>query len=174
MLEITAGKLLDRNWDDVDTAHYDLYVVVEHENNLPLYVGRSTRSVIIRMMEHLGQGDVCGGFPSFPDALGLFILDRLPKSRNWIIRFYHQSEILPKSSARLIKGHSRDEWESTPFNSILPWDESMAVDKLWYNDLDWAEQKLIAKLRPCLNCVHNQNGQSIPMNILDPATYLGL
>ena len=38
--------------------------------------------------------------------------------------------------------------------------------------LDEAEKQLIRDLRPALNCVHNENGLGLPMELLDPARYL--
>lgn len=172
MKQITVKQLLENHYD-FDETEFQLYVVRDHESDLVFYVGQSKRNVFVRMMEHLGEGYKYGGFPSVPDHLGRFILERLPKSNNWFVEFYTPSEIV---KPKITKGSTKESWEKfnesikdwCPF--IFEWDESMTKDQYYY-DLDEAEQKMIIDMQPCLNVIHNNNPANLPKEYQDGKLY---
>lgn len=172
MIEITIDDLLNGNWEHIDETPCEIYVVRDHESDLVFYVGQSKRNVIVRMMEHLGKGRKVGGYPGFPDRLGSFVLQRLPKSGNWLIQFYRQDEVLSEDQARFIVGIPKEEWEANPVLNLFAWQEEDGRDRYVYKNLDMAEQEMIRHLQPCLNTVHNPNPKGLPIEYLDPARYL--
>jgi hypothetical protein len=148
MIELTIGDLLDERWPDDLPDNLCLYVIRDHESDRVFYVGKSTRNVILRLLEHLGlerrRGYSLAFLEYFADSVGQFVLCRLPRSRAWKVQLYTIEEAS---------------------------NEQYAFGGTW-KYLALAEEVMIKRLRPSLNTVHNSNGHGLPMEYRDPLLYL--
>jgi len=159
MIELTIGSLLSGNYEDPGDL-YQLYVIRDHESDLIFYVGQSCAGVTDRVLQHLGKSR---RFPT-EDSVTRLVYEAMPRSLAWKVQFYRQDEVLPEYMAKVVKGMTKEKWEAG-FRAMgvnLPWHEEDGQDRVWYNDLDKAEEMLIEKLRPCLNVTHNANRRKLP------------
>jgi len=146
MIELTIGDLLEERWPDDLPDSLCLYVIRDHESDLVFYVGKSTRDVILRLIEHLGLGHRYKlAIEKFADNVGQFVLYRLPRSRAWKVQLYTIEEA--SNEQYTFSGES-------------------------WRDLPLAEETMIRRLRPCLNVTHNSDGRGLPVEYLDPSIYL--
>ncbi|HZQ05401.1 MAG TPA: hypothetical protein VFD70_02390 [Anaerolineae bacterium] len=132
MTTVTIQDVIDDNVKEGGETHY-VYVVRADET--VLYVGKSKRSAIERLGEHLGIGGVMAcGVPS--SQLGELITSNAPESHQWQVQLLTLEDCRPYVVKHL--------------SSVVRWDE------------DKAEIAVIQSLCPCLNRMYNPRPQRIP------------
>ncbi len=108
---------------------YGFIVYVIRDGDSVLYVGKSSRSVVNRLLEHLGMG---GNWRKYvPDRVGEFILDHRPESLDW------QVDLMTINDCA---SYIRQQ-----FPMFVNW------------DVDTAEQAMIETYRPDLNVQYNRD-----------------
>jgi len=140
MITITVGTLFERKTDgEADTRGHYIYVI--RDKTVTLYVGKTKRGIVNRILEHCGRGERPG-----MDRVGMLLLENRPKSLSWMIDML------------TVEDCGFDRWDYMPqeLREELP-DWFVPGDVV-----DMAEQEMMSRLHPCLNVTHNQQPQALP------------
>ena len=128
MIRTTLGELLrDENLHE---SSANVYVVRDRQT--VFYVGRTTRGIAHRLLEHCGLSRL----RPIPDILGATIAANAPSSARWQIELWEYADYEPLVNEQFPK-----------------------VVRIF---AEHGERALIDTLRPCLNTVYNPNPRKLP------------
>jgi len=143
---LLGAILIGRRPDELDNERPQVYVI--RDDATVFYVGKSTRDVCDRILEHCGLLRPSRSYP-FSDRLGAFLLANAPNSHDWQVDLLTLTDCAPY------------------VGQVFP--------AFKHYDTHYAETAAIMVLHPCLNCTHNDAGSSLPdkYRLLEaPATLL--
>ena len=142
---------------------YSLYLV--RDSDVCFYVGKSQRSVVNRLYEHLGYAG--SAWQPYPSTMGKAVYLNRSLSDNWEVIMMTPGDI--GLEPIVSNGISREFWEAH-LSEWGEYPESWGRPFFHYPEytVDFAEEKLIKKYKPCFNVIYNSNPSSMPEYYHEP------
>lgn len=154
MIEATVGELLDGDLE-VDTRGHYIYIV--RDDDTVFYVGQTKRGIGNRIREHCGAGQRPG-----KTRMGRLIESNLPLSLGWQVELLTVKDCgiepwRPNVSQEEMSRFARE--IEQPMIAFLPPAPDWFASSL---EVDKAEDTMILRYHPCLNCTHNLDSKPLP------------